>query len=101
MKQAPNNKILARATREDFVGRQAELDRLISHGAGDSLANLVVLAAPRSGASELLRQLYDRLFAGEADTDIAPFYFEVRAGDASAREAAFRFAYQFIVQTVA
>lgn len=92
-----SKKVLARVDRADFIGRAPELERLVSHS--ESTANLVVLAAPRAGASELLRQTYDALFG--ADSDTVPFYFEIKASDRTAHDAAFRFAYQFLLQTVA
>lgn len=94
------NKIFARADSADFVGREAELDRLLRHAKGKSGANgLVLLAVPSAGTSELLRQTYDRLF--DEQEDVIPFYFEIRSSDGSAENAARRFLLEFLLQTVA
>src|SRR5436190_5772981 len=100
MKSSSQKRILARAEPTDFVGRDAEVDILLSHAKGKGTSNhLVVLSAPLAGASDLLRQTYDRLFRGQ--DAVIPFYFEIRADDRSARDAAFRFVYEFLLQTVA
>lgn len=100
MKIKANNRIFAGADREDFVGRIAELERLMAHGQGNGNSNgLVVLAAPGSGSSELLRQSYDRLFFEQID--VTPVYFEFKAGDRTARASAHRFLREFVLQTVA
>ncbi len=93
-----SNKIFARAESADFVGREAELDRLLTHAKNGS-GGLVLLAVPSSGTSELLRQVYDRLF--DEQEEVIPFYFEVRPSDGTAGNAARRFLYEFLLQTVA
>lgn len=75
--------------------------RLLLHAKGemrDSNA-LALLGTPSAGASELLRQAYDRLFY--EPNDVIPFYFEIKASDRSARRTAFRFLFEFLLQTVA
>ena len=100
MKRVVNNQIFASCDPNDFVGRTAELDRLLSHAAGESRSNgLVLLSAPNSGTSELLRQAYDRFFLDQ--TDVIPFYFEIRLSDANVRNTAVRFLREFLLQTVA
>jgi hypothetical protein len=88
--------ILATMAAADFVGRANELERL-ARRAGDAERGLLFLSAPTLGASELLKQIYDRLFR-EADETI-PVYFAVRKSDKTARRAALRFAQTFLEQT--
>jgi serine/threonine-protein kinase RsbW len=98
MKRQLRKKIFARCEQADFIGRTAELDRILSHAANGKSA-LTLLSAPSAGASELLRQVFDRLFVEQ--TDVVPFYFEFKATDESAHAAALRFLKEFLVQTVA
>lgn len=100
MKRSSRKNIFAQTGEADFVGRGVELERLLSHARSTSSAKgLVLLAEPFVGTSELLRQVYDRLFT-EQD-EVIPFYFEVRASDQSGRNAATRFLREFLMQTVA
>ena len=100
MKRSSEKKILARRGSAEFIGRTAELDRLLSHARSENTSNgLVLLAPPSTGSSELLRQAYDELF--REGGDVIPFYFEIKAGDGTARYMAIRFVREFLVQTVA
>ena len=100
MRQISEKKIFARCDEGEFVGRAAELDRLFQHAHSESgSSGLVLLSAPSSGSSELLRQIYDQTFFGQ--TDVIPFYFEIKASDATARGVALRFLREFLLQTVA
>ena len=67
-------RILASVSRDEFVGRDAELQQLVGHSArpADS-AGLLLLGAPNVGASELLRQAYDELFSRRGEA--IPIYF--------------------------
>jgi serine/threonine-protein kinase RsbW len=69
-----HQRILASVNRDEFVGRDAELRRLVSHSSrpGD-FSGLLLLGAPNVGASELLRQAYDELFSRRAEA--IPIYF--------------------------
>src|SRR5713226_1727308 len=69
-----HQRILASVSRDEFVGRDAELRQLIDHssGVGDA-GGLLVLGAPNVGASELLRQAYDELFSRRGEA--IPIYF--------------------------
>lgn len=91
-----NKTILAHTTPEHFVGRDAELDRLIAH-AGDS-GRLDILCEPYAGGSELLRQAYDLIFSAAGNT--VPFYFRL-AKNESPRKAALRFLQEYIASIVA
>ena len=71
------------------------------HANGESRDSngIALLSAPSTGASELLRHVYDRLFVEQED--VIPFYFEIRSSDGPARNTALRLLYEFLVQTVA
>jgi serine/threonine-protein kinase RsbW len=99
MKGSGKQRIFARIDADEFVGRAAELERLLTYARNGGSSGIVVLAAPRVGASELLRRSYDMLFDDERS--VVPFYFELKESDRAARNAAFRFAHEFLVQTVA
>ncbi len=60
---------------------------------------LLLATPPGAGASELLKQTFDRLFFEKAGS--VPFYFELRRRDLTASNAARRFVHEFIVQAVA
>lgn len=91
-------KVLSR--RSNFTGRAAELERLILHSKSTEPDNgLLLLSAPGVGATELLKQTYDRLFYGQSD--VIPFYFAVRRDDLTAIASAKRFLKDFLLQTVA
>ncbi len=93
-------KILANLSNDGFVGRSRELETLLRHAKGDgNLPGLLLLSAPCTGVSELLRQTYDRLFYEQGE--IIPFYFALRKSDQSAKKAATRFLQSFLQQTVA
>ena len=91
-------RILAGRPAVDFVGRDAETARLLAHAHSTS-SGLLVLTAPGAGASELLRQTYDRLF--HENHDAIPFYFTIRPSLGSAREIAESYLKEFIRQLVA
>jgi hypothetical protein len=85
---------------DDFVGRAAELDRLIAHATSDSGSDgILALATPGAGATELLKQTYDRLFHDQRET--IPFYFAIRKRFDSAHEIGEHFLTEFIRQLVA
>lgn len=93
-------KILSTVAPENFVGRSGELDALLRHARGKGEARgLLLLSAPALGASELLRQAYDRLFYEQSDA--VPFYFSVKKSDVTAKACALRFLQSFLQQTVA
>ncbi len=77
MARSNYEKIFGGRSAVDFVGRDDEIERLIKHAGSDAGSDgLLLLATPGAGASELLRQTYDRLFHQQRVT--VPFYFEVR-----------------------
>lgn len=92
--------ILAANTAGDFIGRSGELTSLVDHAKGDSSPRgILLLSAPGAGASELLKQVYDKLFRDQ--DSVIPFYFAVRQSDKSSAEAAVRFSREFLSQTIA
>lgn len=98
MRRQLRKKIFARCERAEFTGRDSQLERILNHATRGTSA-MTLLSAPCVGASELLRQAYDRLFVEQ--TDIIPFYFEFKSTDQSANDAAIRFLKEFLLQTVA
>jgi serine/threonine-protein kinase RsbW len=96
-------RILGRVKRTEFVGRTAELERLVSHAsqaeAGRDVAGLLVLLAPLAGVSELLRQTYDQLFNDQGH--VVPVYFSLPASDTTCVSAAIEFLNAFLAQYIA
>lgn len=83
----------------NIVGRDGEIERLLQHSRGGlQSAGLLLMSEPGAGASELLRQTYDRIFFDEAGP--IPFYFAFRAGE-PVESAGRRFVLAFIQQAVA
>jgi serine/threonine-protein kinase RsbW len=92
-------RILGRIDRDEFIGRDTELRQIVRHAAPlDSARVLIVAAEPGAGASELLRQAYDQLFARRGDP--APIYFAFRRDENDAQLAS-RFFKSFLQQYVA
>lgn len=98
--------ILSRVRRGEFVGRNTELERLVSHPQRSSRSadpdvnrGLLILLAPLAGVSELLRQAYDELFNQHGD--IVPIYFALPATETTAVSAAIEFLNTFLTQYVA
>ncbi|HST53813.1 MAG TPA: ATP-binding protein [Pyrinomonadaceae bacterium] len=93
-------RILAHSAPENFVGRGEQLRELTSLAAPKAIwQSLVLLAAPQSGASELLRQTFDELFRQRGGA--TPVYFAFERGEHAATAAARRFMQTFITQAVA
>ncbi|HYX31031.1 MAG TPA: ATP-binding protein [Pyrinomonadaceae bacterium] len=82
-------RILGRVAAAEFLGRDAELRRLVRHAesTGDPPA-LMVSATPGAGSSELLRQAYDQLFARRGIS--VPIYLAFERSDSDANEIARR-----------
>lgn len=95
-----SEKVLATISAADFIGRSAALGALRRHASGASKSNGLLLAhAPVLGASELLKQTFDRLF--HEQTGAIPIYFAVRASDETTRNCAARFLTTVLAQTIA
>src|SRR5262245_31516620 len=69
-----HERIFGHISRDDFVGREAELRQLLSYASEPPRRKLLIAAAPNAGGSEFLRQAYDELFFRR--THAAPFHFE-------------------------
>ncbi len=97
---ARGRRILGRIAPEEFIGRARELGEIVRLAEPEAKARgLFLLAAPSSGASELLRQAYDELF--EKRTAIVPFYFAFSHGNASITTTAQQFLSSFLSQLIA
>jgi serine/threonine-protein kinase RsbW len=95
-----HQRILANVSRDEFVGRDAELSDIVRQASRlTDRQGLVVLAAPGVGAAELLRQVYDQLFVRRGEP--VPIHFAFRSNDESPREAAQRFFQNLLQQYVA
>ena len=93
--------ILGRVKREEFIGRADELRRVVEHGAAHNGkgTGLLILLAPLSGVSELLRQAYDELFLQQGD--VVPIYFALPQTETTAVSAAIEFLNAFLLQYIA
>ena len=98
--ETQNIKVLSRVAAEDFVGRRDEAEEFWRAAKTEAEPRgILLLSAAAAGASELLRQTYDRLFYdGE---DVIPFYFAFSDKDKTSKQAAIRFLQTFLQQTVA
>lgn len=112
MKQNRHDKtrqILGRVKRAEFIGRDSELETLLSHAAyalrsGGALRpqearGLLILQAPFAGASELLRQAFDSLF--NRREEVVPIYFALPPTESTAVSAAIEFLNTFLLQYIA
>ncbi len=91
---------MATVEAKDFIGRTRETEMLLRRADGEAESGgLLLLSAPHAGATELLKQIYDRLFSGQSQ--VIPFYFAVRKSDKTAKNCAVRFLHAFIAQTIA
>ena len=98
MAESQKSRILAGRPAVDFIGRGEAAERLFAH-ARSSNAGLLLLSTPGAGATELLKQTYDRLFRQQQE--VIPFYFSVRPTMRSGRDIAASFLEEFIRQLVA
>jgi serine/threonine-protein kinase RsbW len=99
MSDSGYSRILSAQDASGLIGRERELGILAGHAGSFPGSALLVLSAPGTGASEVLRQSYDRIF--NAGGNIVPVYFEFRASDGSSRVAAERFLREFLNQLIA
>ncbi|MFN2453831.1 MAG: ATP-binding protein [Pyrinomonadaceae bacterium] len=101
LETARGRRILGRIAPDEFIGREPALEQLARLAqAVEEPRALLLLAAPSSGASELLRQAYDREFQKHADNG-APVYFAFSPGELSAAATAQQFLQNFIAQFIA
>jgi serine/threonine-protein kinase RsbW len=93
-------RVLGRVVQQDFVGRVAELDRIMAQ-AERAIAGrgLLVLMEPSAGVSELLRQAYDQIF--NRRSEVIPIYFAITRNETTAVSAAIEFLNTFVQQYIA
>src|SRR5262249_18849307 len=92
--------IISKLNPDEFFGRDAELRDIVRQSAtGGGSRGLVVMGTPDGGASELLRQAYDQLFARRGDP--VPVHFAFKRGDAIATDTARRFFLTSLQQFIA
>ena len=95
-----HRQILGRVKREEFIGRTAELDQLVSHAVRPTRAQgKLILLAPLAGVSELLRQTFDSLFNRRGE--IVPIYFALPQAETTAVSAAIEFLNTFLLHYIA
>lgn len=100
MNELRQTKILSRIAPEHFFGRTIEAEAIRHHATGGATSRgLLVLSAPKAGASELLLQTYDRIF--RENENLIPFYFAFSRSDKTAKACAARFLQTFLTQTLA
>ncbi len=93
-------RILSSINQDEFFGRDAEVRDIVRQSSTSPDARgLVVMATPDAGASELLRQAYDRLFARRGDP--APIHFAFKRSDTTTANTARRFFQTVLQQYVA
>jgi serine/threonine-protein kinase RsbW len=93
-------RILGRVTREDFVGRAGELERIMAHAEPVNAGRgLLLLMEPSAGVSELLRQAYDQIF--NQRSEVIPIYFAITRNETTAVSAAIEFLNTFVQQYIA
>jgi len=94
------HRILAGFTSEGLKSRAEEAEKLyLAAVSGGGASHIRVKGVPGAGVSELLRQTYDRLFTEQRF--VVPFYFALRREDQTAAATATRFAYEFLLQSIA
>lgn len=99
-KAAPAKRILGRISPENFIGRSEHLREITALAPSTSThRGLLVHAAPAAGASELLRQAYDKLFQQRGIA--SPIYFAFTRQEQTVAAAARRFLHTFLSQLVA
>ena len=93
-------RVLGRVVQQDFVGRVAELDRIMAQAErANTGRGLLVLMEPSAGVSELLRQAYDQIF--NRRSDVIPIYFAITRNETTAVSAAIEFLNAFVQQYIA
>jgi serine/threonine-protein kinase RsbW len=93
-------RVLGRVVQQDFVGRAAELDRIMAQAERAVTGRgLLVLMEPSAGVSELLRQAYDQIF--NRRSDVIPIYFAITRNETTAVSAAIEFLNTFVQQYIA
>ncbi|HEX8130289.1 MAG TPA: ATP-binding protein [Pyrinomonadaceae bacterium] len=99
-KASPAKRILGRIAPENFIGRSEHLREIAALApSGSPRRGLLVHAAPAAGASELLRQAFDKLFQQRGTA--SPIYFAFTRQEQTVAAAARRFLHTFLSQLIA
>ena len=98
MRTISTGKILAGQTPDKYAGRANELEQIVRCAGQVSFTGAQLSFAPRSGATELLLQAYDRMFREQGE--VIPVYYSLR-DHAGAVEAAREFVRELLTQIVA
>lgn len=100
MSERKRKRILSSVQSEDFIGRTEDSEKILRHARDEnSPRGFLLLSAPAIGSSELLKQIYDKLFYEQSE--IIPFYFAFKKTDKTALTCAVRFLQSFLQQTIA
>ncbi|CAN5751005.1 hypothetical protein BH24ACI3_BH24ACI3_00120 [soil metagenome] len=97
MKPTESN-IFAHCPAHGFIGRQSEMARIAEVAASGSSGVVLLTYAPRTGATEILLQTYDRLFRDHGS--VVPIYFSLNENE-TASQAGRRFLIELLTQLVA
>lgn len=93
-------RVLGRVAPLDFIGRAAELQRLLAQtNDANEGRGLLLLMEPSAGVSELLRQAYDHIFNQRGE--VIPIYFNFTRNESTAVSAAIEFLNAFVQQYIA
>src|SRR5687768_9445005 len=93
-------RVLGRVTRQEFIGRERELQRVVAQASPENNGRgLLLLMEPSAGVSELLRQAYDEVFNWRSD--VVPIYFAFTRHETTAVSAAIEFLNAFLQQYIA
>ena len=93
-------RVLGRVTRQEFVGRAGELQRVVAQASPENNGRgLLLLMEPSAGVSELLRQSFDEVF--NRRSDVVPIYFAFTRHETTAVSAAIEFLNAFLQQYIA
>ncbi|MFN0123789.1 MAG: hypothetical protein ACKV2V_25080, partial [Blastocatellia bacterium] len=81
--------VLSRATGGTLLNRQPQLDKLLRAVTGADPQTLLILGAPQSGKSELLKTAFDLLFTEQAQA--LPVYYQPAVENAAPEKLALDF----------
>jgi serine/threonine-protein kinase RsbW len=94
-----HDRIFGHISRDEFIGRHAELRQVVNYATQTADRKLLVSAAPNGGGSEFLRQAYDELFFRRPDA--VPFHFSFGKNRDTPAEVGASFFRSFLQQYVA
>ena len=98
MSSLKKENLISTISSSEFIGRTKEIEKILLHSKKTTNpGGLLVLSSPGMGLSEILKQVYDRLFY---DLEIIPVYFSFKSTDMTIKKAALRFLQTFLHQTV-